>query len=98
MPAEGHILVTFSSVMDAAGDTDTIATQIDGELDNLRAYIAPLVSTWTGTASTDYQALQKKWDTSADELNAVLREIAGALRTAHTNYQTTENTNAGMWR
>jgi WXG100 family type VII secretion target len=94
---DGHILVTFGSVMEAAGDTDVIAGQIERELSDLKGYLAPMVATWTGLASADYQALQRQWDTSAADLNVVLRQIAQALRTAHANYTEAEQQNAAIW-
>lgn len=94
---DGHILVTFGSVLEAAGDTDAIAGQIEQELSDLKGYLAPMVATWTGAASGDYQALQRQWDTSAADLNGVLRQIAQALRTAHGNYTEAEQQNASIW-
>jgi early secretory antigenic target protein ESAT-6 len=94
---DGQILVTFGAIDAAASDTDTIATQIDQQLDDLKTYIAPLVATWTGEASTDYQALQSKWDTSATELNQVLRQIATTLRTSNENYSGAEQANKALW-
>ena len=95
--ADGHILVTFGSVMEAAADTDAIAGQVEQQLSDLKGYLAPLVSSWTGVASSDYQALQRQWDTGAADLNGVLRQIAQALRTAHGNYSQAEQRNAAIW-
>lgn len=95
--SDGHMLVTFGAVDAAAADADTIAGQIDQQLDDLHAYLAPLVASWTGQASADYQALQQRWDTSAGELNTILREIGTALRTANSNYTSAERANASMW-
>jgi WXG100 family type VII secretion target len=92
-----QIKVTFGAIDSAASDTDTIATQIDQQLDDLKAYIAPLVASWTGEASTDYQALQTKWDTSAAELNQILRQISTALRTSNENYNSAEQANKAVW-
>lgn len=97
MTAEGHVLVTFAAVENAAADADSIAGHIDQQLGDLKSYLAPLVGSWTGQASIDYQALQSRWDTSAADMNRVLREIAGALRTAHANYSRTESANASLW-
>lgn len=94
---DGQILVTFGSIDAAASDTDSIAGQIDQQLGDLKAYIAPLVASWTGEASTDYQALQSKWDTSAAELNDVLKQIANALRTSNANYNSAEQANKAIW-
>jgi early secretory antigenic target protein ESAT-6 len=95
--ADGHIKVTFESVMAAAGDTDAIAGQIGQQLEDLKVYLAPMVASWAGQAATDYQALQARWDASAADLNAVLRQIAGALRTAHANYRMAESQNSVIW-
>lgn len=94
---DGQLLVTFGAIDAAASDADTIATQIDQQLGDLKTYLSPLVATWTGQASTDYQALQSKWDTSAAELNDVLRQIATTLRTSNENYSGAEQANKAIW-
>jgi WXG100 family type VII secretion target len=94
---DGEIRVGFGAIDAAASDTDAIATQIAQQLDDLKIYLSPLVATWTGEASTDYQALQSKWDTSAAELNQVLRQIANTLRTSNENYSGAERANKAIW-
>jgi WXG100 family type VII secretion target len=93
-----NILVTFGSIDTAAADTDAIAGRIDATLDQLKAYLAPMKQVWSGAASTDYQALQSRWDTSAADLNLVLHQIATALRTANENYTGTESHAVNMWQ
>jgi WXG100 family type VII secretion target len=95
--SDGHMLVTFGAVENAATDVDTIANQITQELGDLHNFLAPLVASWEGTASGDWKTLQARWDNSADTLNGVLRHIAVALRTAASNYTATENANASIW-
>ena len=97
MSADGRMLVTFAAMENAAADVDTIAGRIDRQLDDLKAYLSPLVASWTGQASADYQALQSRWDSGAADMNSVLREIAGTLRTAHANYTSAESANASIW-
>ena len=97
MSGDGQILVTFGAINEAAMDTDAIASQISQQLGDLKAYLAPLVASWSGEASSDFQALQAKWDTSADDLSQVLRHMAQALRTAGDSYQSTERTNSSIW-
>ena len=94
---DGHVLVTFGAVDAAAADTEMVANRINHQLVELRSYLAPLLATWSGQASSDYQGLQTRWDTSAAGLNAVLREIGAALRTAHGNYVNAESTNVSLW-
>jgi WXG100 family type VII secretion target len=97
MSQDGHILVTFGAINEAAMDTDGVASQIAQQLSDLKSYLAPLVATWSGQASTEYQALQSKWDASADDLNQVLRQMSQALRTAGDNYANTERKNSSIW-
>jgi 6 kDa early secretory antigenic target len=98
MGAEGQVLVNAQALNEGAADTDAIAGQIEQQLSDLKGYLAPLVSSWSGEAASDYQALQQRWNTSADDLNQVLRQIAAALRTASDNYVSGENANASMWQ
>jgi early secretory antigenic target protein ESAT-6 len=97
MSVDGHILVTFAALGEGATDAETIAARIEQQLADLRGYVKPLVSNWTGQASSNYQTLQNQWDTSATDLNAVLRQIALALRQAGQNYQATENANSSIF-
>ncbi|MCA1691541.1 MAG: WXG100 family type VII secretion target [Actinobacteria bacterium] len=95
--SDGHMIVTFGAIENGATDADAVAAQIDQQLDDLKSYLAPLVASWSGEASADYQASQAKWDASAADLNQVLKEIAANLRTANQNYGDAERSNASMW-
>lgn len=97
MSGDGHMLVTFGAINEAAMDADSIATQIAQQLSDLNSYLAPLVASWSGDASSDFQALQAKWDSSAADLNQVLRQIAQALRVAAEEYRATESANSSIW-
>jgi WXG100 family type VII secretion target len=97
MSVDGHILVTFAALDEGAADADTIAAKIDQQLTDLRGYVQALVSTWSGQAASNYHTLQTQWETSANDLNAVLRQISQALRVAAENYQVTENTNFSIF-
>lgn len=95
--ADGHILVTFEAVQGAQMDTAATHAAMNSELQDLRSYLAPLVASWTGQASENYQALQRQWDTAAADLNSVMQTISQALGTAHSNYTGAEQANASMW-
>jgi len=97
MSGDGSILVTFGAVNEAAMDTDGVASQIAQQLSDLKAYLAPLVASWSGEASSEFQALQAKWDGSANDLNQVLRQMSQALRLAGEQYQATEKANSSTW-
>ena len=98
MGADGQVVVNAQMLNEGASDTDGIAGQIEQQLGDLKGYLAPLVASWTGEAATDYQGLQTKWNQSAEDLHAVLQQIASALRTASENYVSGEHTNASMWK
>lgn len=71
--------------------------QMNGQLNNLRDYLKPLVATWEGEAAANYQALQNKWDTAAADLNSVLQRIGGALGETNSEFQATERSNAARF-
>jgi WXG100 family type VII secretion target len=97
MSGDGHIQVTFAAVNEAAMDADSVASQIAQQLSDLKAYLAPLVASWSGGAAGDFQALQAKWDGSANDLNQVLRQLSQALRLAGEQYQAAEKANSSVW-
>lgn len=97
MSGDGHMQVTFAAVNEAAMDTEGVASQIAQQLADLKAYLAPLVASWSGEASGDFQAIQAKWDSSAADLHQVLRQISQSLRTAGDNYSNTERANKSIW-
>lgn len=94
---EDRMVVTFGAINEAAMDTDSIATQISQQLEELKSYLSPLIASWSGEAAGDFQALQAKWDNSANDLNLVLRQVSQALRSAGEQYQATENANSSLW-
>ena len=96
MNASG-ITVTFGTISQAQADVSNTVTRIDQQLSDLRQYLAPLVASWEGGAATDYQALQRRWDGSANDLNAVLGQISSLLGRAHESYTVTESSNVSVW-
>lgn len=94
---ESQVTVSPSALSAGASDTDAIAGRIQQELSDLRGFLAPLVASWHGQASSDYQALQQKWNQAADDLHTVLTQIAGGLRDAEQTYSSGETRNADMW-
>jgi WXG100 family type VII secretion target len=91
------ITVTFSTISQAQADVANTVGRIEGQLSDLRSFLQPMVSTWEGGASSDYQVLQKRWDTAAADLNAVLGQISRLLGEAEASYRATENGIASTW-
>ena len=92
-----EILVTFSAIQGAEGDVSATSQSINGQLGDLKSYLAPMVSTWTGAAAENYQAKQKQWDDAAAELNTILVQIGKALGDAGQEFQSAETSNANIW-
>lgn len=92
--SEGRIQVTFGELENARSSIQTTWANISRELEDLKRFLQPMVETWTGEASTAYQAQQAKWDCAATDLNQVLNQIGVALGTSNENYQNAESTNA----
>ncbi|WP_042435818.1 WXG100 family type VII secretion target [Streptacidiphilus anmyonensis] len=97
MASNGHIMVNFGTVSQAASDVRQTASNVQSQLDDLRAGVQRIAASWEGKAQEGYQARQREWDSAAADLHSVLVQIAGALDSAAQNYQATENRNAGLW-
>ncbi|MGH2787375.1 MAG: WXG100 family type VII secretion target [Actinomycetota bacterium] len=95
--ATGELLVTFGSLSQAQADIQSVSNSLNQQLGDLKSYLAPMVSTWTGAASSEYQAKQAQWDSAAAELNQILSRIGGTVGQALANYESTEKTNQSMW-
>ena len=92
-----EILVTFGELESARSSIQTTWTNISREMEDLKRYLQPMVETWTGDASSAYQAHQAQWDRSANDLNQVLNQIGVALGTSNENYQHGEAVNQARW-
>jgi 6 kDa early secretory antigenic target len=94
---DGQIKVSFGGLQAAAGNISSQASKVQGSLDDLKSYLAPLVAGWTGNASEQYQAHQKQWDTAAADLQQVLAAIGVAVQRAAEDYADGERANAARW-
>jgi early secretory antigenic target protein ESAT-6 len=95
--AGDSIKVNFAGLEQGAADISASAGKIQGQLDQLKADLQPLVGSWTGEASTQYQAHQANWDQSAADLQQVLAQIGIAVRVAGEDYLDGERNNANVW-
>jgi ESAT-6 family protein len=93
-----EIKVTFAALEAARADVAATAGRMTGQLEDLKRFLAPMVATWEGQASTDYQAKQRQWDTAAANLAGVLSQIGVALDQANERYHQVEKSNAARWR
>ncbi|QFQ03070.1 6 kDa early secretory antigenic target [Corynebacterium urogenitale] len=87
----------FANIGQAAEDINSTKNRIDGILDNLKSDLQPLVAEWEGESATAYQAAQKKWDDSANELNIVLGQVATAVRDSNDRMSQINTNAANSW-
>jgi 6 kDa early secretory antigenic target len=93
-----EIKVTFGALEAARADVAGTAARISGQLNDLRRFLAPLVTGWEGQAAAAYQVEQRRWDTAAADLAGVLAQIGVALGAANDSYRRVEQVNAARWR
>jgi len=93
----GEIRVTFAELAAAQTAVAGTAARINGQLEDLRRELAPLVATWQGQAAADYAVRQRQWDSAAADLTAVLARIGTALGRADDGYRQVEQANARRW-
>jgi WXG100 family type VII secretion target len=95
--AGDNIKVTFGAIDSLATNIDGQVRQIESQLEELRSAITKLAQTWQGGAQESFQAVQNRWNQSADDLTNVLNRIGVAVHTAHDAYQHTEQQNTSVW-
>ncbi|MEV7217596.1 WXG100 family type VII secretion target [Kitasatospora cineracea] len=91
------ILVNFQTIQNASSEVRQTAARIQSQLDDLKAGVQRIASSWEGAAQQGYQARQAQWDAKAADLQEVLGRIASALDNAAQSYQQTENSNQAIW-
>ncbi|WAL74084.1 WXG100 family type VII secretion target [Kitasatospora sp. YST-16] len=91
------ILVNFQTIQNASSEVRQTASRIQNQLDDLKAGVQRIASSWEGAAQQGYQARQAQWDAKAADLQQVLARIATALDNAAQSYQQTENSNSQIW-
>jgi 6 kDa early secretory antigenic target len=91
------VLVTFAALAEAAQQIQSTYNNLNTKLTDLENTLKPVVSTWTGNASENYQVQQQKWNQAQTDLNTVLQAIGKAVEAAHDAYTQTETANSQAW-
>jgi WXG100 family type VII secretion target len=90
-------MVTFAALAEAAQTIQSTSNNLNTKLSDLESQLKPVVSTWTGSASENYQVQQTKWNQAQTDLNQVLLAISKAVENAHDAYSQTETANTQAW-
>jgi len=97
----GGARIAVPAVLEEAGPQIlSIGQQIDQELNQLRALLAPLASEWTGAAAGGHSVTQAAWNSAAQNLMTDVGTLGALGHTVNTNwgnYVATEGANATSW-
>lgn len=87
----GSFGTTTEEMQRAGGHVMSVNEGIRSDLGSLRSQLAPLEGMWRGAASAQFHQLMARWDTSAAQLNEVLRTIGERIQGSATSYQQQED-------
>jgi len=93
----GEIKVNFGSLSGGAAGIAASYRTLVSTLEDLEHQLAPMVSTWTGDAQQAYHQQKQKWDQAAAAMSTILNQMGQAVDQAHSNYQSAEKSNQGLW-
>lgn len=85
--------VTPEYLANAATDTGNTASDIQGELAEIRSYVNSLEAVWRGVAHDRFVALMAEYDVLARMLHDALTGIADGLHGNYINYRDSEQQN-----
>ncbi|AKP08079.1 ESAT-6-like protein [Corynebacterium pseudotuberculosis] len=87
----------FAAIEGAAGDIQSTSVRISSLLEELKAGIRPMVSTWEGDSALAYQEAQAQWDQAAYELNTILSTISQTVRAGNERMSEINRVAAASW-
>ncbi|MBM7441745.1 WXG100 family type VII secretion target [Streptomyces sp. HB132] len=84
---DGTMVVTYSSLEQAAGDIDRQGRQLQEDLAAIKRVVASASELWVGEAKSAYDASRAGWDRDAEAIEKALAEISRKVRDAGAAYQ-----------
>ncbi|EFK54951.1 WXG100 family type VII secretion target [Corynebacterium genitalium ATCC 33030] len=87
----------FASISNTSQDILQSALTIDGQLEDLKARLRPMVDSWDGEAAEAYQIHQAKWDAAAEELNEILTVIGNTVENGNSRMKAVNTAAANSW-
>jgi WXG100 family type VII secretion target len=92
-----EISVNFEALSAGQDSIQGVYTQLTSTLDQLESDLAPMVSSWSGSAQEAYLERKKQWEDAASALATVLSQIGQSVGTANDNYQAAERAARSNW-
>lgn len=85
--------VTPEYLANAVSSTTATATEISGQLAELKTYVTSLGASWQGMAHGQFQTLMQEYDIYARMLHDSLEGISKGLQGTYVNYKESEERN-----
>lgn len=83
-------LWNFAGIEGGSAEIQGSVSTTAGLLDEGKASLAALSAVWGGSGSEAYQAVQQRWDSTSQELNSALQNLAQTISEASQNMAQTE--------
>ncbi|MET0455613.1 MAG: WXG100 family type VII secretion target [Mycobacterium sp.] len=87
----------FAGIEGGASEIHGAVGTTAGLLDEGKGSLAALGAVWGGTGSEAYQAVQMRWDTTSNELNSALQNLAQTISESGATMAQTEAGVTGMF-
>lgn len=84
-------LWNFAGIEGGSAEIQGSVATTAGLLDEGKGSLAALAAIWGGSGSEAYQAVQMRWDTTSNELNSALQQLARTIQDAGQTMAQTES-------
>ena len=82
--------ITYSGVIEAAGEVKRTANTIKSELDTLMGQVKRVVATWDGETQRAFYDRQRDWDKQVNNLHEHLLTISKKMMDATDGYKSND--------
>ena len=92
-----QFIVDSAVIASKSAQAKAHVASITAEVNGMTASLQDLQSSWTGSASTNFQGVLDKWRATQRQVEESIAQINEALSRAGVNYSDTEQSNASMF-
>ncbi|MFH9228537.1 WXG100 family type VII secretion target [Streptomyces lydicus] len=94
---ESRLKVHFGSLVEASEELESIAKNLQEELNTLDDAVKRIAEVWTGDAHVSFRSYYDQWRSKSANLHRDLRNLQKITHTAHGNYSAAQAANSKMW-
>jgi 6 kDa early secretory antigenic target len=95
--AGDYVKAVFGSLSDGEAQFVAAYNGLSSTVNDLDGQLRSSLSTWDGQAQAAYYEAKAVWDKAIADMGMVIQGLSQVIGTANANYQTAEQTNAGMF-